>query len=149
MISPTACGALFSARPTPQSLQNLVEPWWNPGGTLVQPWCNPRGTLPQGRPGPPRSLSGLRPQSFQLFGKKLGAPVVPFYPFVGEGSPTKIDYKKKGTLILTSLLEDLEDKGAWGCSKVHGGPVLFLAHGAVCKLWFRGCCELRTRCSGR
>ena len=27
--------------------------------------------------------------------------------FLGEGSPTKIDYRKKGTLILTSLLEDL------------------------------------------
>ena len=49
---------------------NLVEPWWNPGGTLVEPWWNPRGTLPQGRPGPPRSLSGLRPPSFQLLGGK-------------------------------------------------------------------------------
>ena len=29
-------------------------------------------------------------------------------PFLGEGSPTKIDYTKKGTLILTCLLEDLE-----------------------------------------
>ena len=37
----------------------------------------------------------------------LGPPVVPFYPFWGEGSPTKIDYSKKGTLIRTSLLEDL------------------------------------------
>ena len=36
----------------------------------------------------------------------LGPPVVPFYP-LGEGSPTKIDYRKKGTLIQTSLLEDL------------------------------------------
>ena len=27
--------------------------------------------------------------------------------FGWEGSPTKIDYRKKGTLILTSLLEDL------------------------------------------
>ena len=36
----------------------------------------------------------------------LGVPVA---PFLGEGSPTKIDYrrKKNGTLILTSLLEDL------------------------------------------
>ena len=35
--------------------------------------------------------------------------VVPFLtPFLGEGSPTKIDYRKRnGTLILTSLLEDL------------------------------------------
>ena len=43
---------------------------------------------------------------------QLDPPVVPFYPFfgrVGEGSPTKIDYRKKvGTRILTSLLEDLE-----------------------------------------
>ena len=31
------------------------------------------------------------------------------HPFFGwEGSPTKIDYRKKGTLILTSLLEDLD-----------------------------------------
>ena len=47
---------------------------WNPrgtlGGSLVEPWWNPRGTLPQGRPRPPRSLSGLRPQSFQLLGEK-------------------------------------------------------------------------------
>ena len=37
------------------------------------------------------------------------SPVVPFYPFLGEGSPTRIEYRKKGTLmyILTSLLEDL------------------------------------------
>ena len=35
-------------------------------------------------------------------------PPVPFYPLFGEGS-TKVDYRKKasGTLILTSLLEDL------------------------------------------
>ena len=32
--------------------------------------------------------------------------VVPFYPFLGEGSPTTIDYRKRGTLILTSLLQD-------------------------------------------
>ena len=37
----------------------------------------------------------------------LGPPVVPFYPFLVEGSLTKKDYRKKGTLILTSLLEDL------------------------------------------
>ena len=32
----------------------------------------------------------------------LGPPVVPFYPFLGEGSPTNIDYRKKGTLISRS-----------------------------------------------
>ena len=37
--------------------------------------------------------------------KRLGPPVVPFYPFLGEGSPTKLDYRKKvGTLILTSQI---------------------------------------------
>ena len=30
------------------------------------------------------------------------------HPFVGGGFPTKIDYRKKGTLFLTSLLVDLE-----------------------------------------
>ena len=53
----------------------LVEPWWNLGGTLGEPWWNPwwnpGGTLGQGRPEPPRSLSGLRPQSFQLLGKNV------------------------------------------------------------------------------
>ena len=39
---------------------------------------------------------------------QLGPPVVPFHPFFGEGYPTKIDYRKKGTLILTSLLKDLD-----------------------------------------
>ena len=36
----------------------------------MEPSWKCRGTLPQGRPGPPRSLSGLRPQSFQLLGEK-------------------------------------------------------------------------------
>ena len=30
---------------------------------------------------------------------------MPFCPFCGGGFPTKIDYRKKGTLILTSLLD--------------------------------------------
>ena len=57
-VTSPACGALVSARTTPLPAQNLVEPSRNPGGTLPHP-----------RPGPPRSLSGLRPQSFQLLGK--------------------------------------------------------------------------------
>ena len=32
---------------------------------------------------------------------------MPFSPVLGEGSPTTIDYGEKGTLIVTSLLEDL------------------------------------------
>ena len=31
---------------------------------------------------------------------------MPFSPLL-ESSPTKMDYRRKGTLILTSLLEDL------------------------------------------
>ena len=42
-----------------------------------------------------------------LINPKPGSPVVPFYPFWEEGSPTKIDYSKKGALIQTSLLEDV------------------------------------------
>ena len=38
----------------------------------MEPSWNPRGTLPQGHPGPPRSRSGLRPQSFQMLGKNRG-----------------------------------------------------------------------------
>ena len=38
------------------------------------------------------------------------SPVVPFYPFWGRNPPTKIDYGTKvATLILISLLEDLDD----------------------------------------
>ena len=39
----------------------------------------------------------------------LGPPArCPFtVSFLGEGFPTKVDYRKQGALILTSLLEDL------------------------------------------
>ena len=68
---------------------------------------------------PPRKTCGFWKEQmktktnrrFQVW--DLGPAVVPFYPFLGEGSPTKIDYREKGTPILTSrLLEDLatEDK---------------------------------------
>ena len=47
---------------------------------------------------------------------------VPFYQLFGGGG-TKMDYRKKGALILTSLLEDLEGNqgnkkpsGIWGWS---------------------------------
>ena len=42
--------------PTPRT---LVEPWWNPGGTLVEPWWNPGGTLPQTTPDHPAALAEL------------------------------------------------------------------------------------------
>ena len=38
----------------------------------------------------------------------LGPPVVPLYPFLGKGSLTKIDYRRKVTLILTTPQEDLD-----------------------------------------
>ena len=39
---------------------------------------------------------------------KLGPPArCPVTVSLGEDSPTKIDYRKKGTLIRTSLLENL------------------------------------------
>ena len=64
-------------RTTPQPSQNLVDY----GGTflqnlvvfLVERWWNPHPASlvePQ-NPGPPWSLSGLRPQSFQLLGKNV------------------------------------------------------------------------------
>ena len=44
---------------------------------------------------------------------------MPFYPSVGEGSPTKIDYRKKRTLILTSLLEVLVMVSFKGIPRIH------------------------------
>ena len=91
------CGALCNLtsglpKTTPWPSRNRVEPSKRPDRTLVETWTepswnltpnpprttpqpsqnlvfHPRATLPQGRPGPPRSQSGLRPQSFQLLGK--------------------------------------------------------------------------------
>ena len=50
----------------------------------------------------------------------LGPPVVPLSPFLGKGSTTKIDYRKKGPLMLTSLLEDLV------VVSFEPGPVVFI-----------------------
>ena len=41
-------------------------------------------------------------------------------PFFGGGSPAKIDYRKKGTLILTSLLVDLEQADLLRSALSHG-----------------------------
>ena len=59
-------------------------------------------------PGATRDVPGRHGENTSA---KAGPPVVPFYPFsfLGEGSPTKTDYRRKGTLILTSRLEDLEN----------------------------------------
>ena len=66
----------------------------------------------------------------------LGPPVVPFYPFLGEGSPTQIDYITKGTLILTSLLEDLASLALNGQT-----PDGDLPPGAQRSTWRRGHCH--------
>ena len=48
-------------------------------------------------------------------------------PFVGEGSPTKIDYKKIGyQLILTSLLEDLANINLCHAEPTVSGGILVL-----------------------
>ena len=58
MISPTACGALVSARTTPQPSHSWnpggtpVEPQWNPGGTLVEPSWNLTSGPPRTTPEP-------------------------------------------------------------------------------------------------
>ena len=44
--------------------------------------------------------------SFETITRQSGPSTVSFL----GGSPTKIDYRKKGTLILTSLLEDLDQE---------------------------------------
>ena len=51
---------------------------------------NPGGTLPQGRPGPPRSLPGLRPQGFQLLGKKKTE---------GQNNKTNNEPRKRGAVL--------------------------------------------------
>ena len=52
-------------------------------------------------------MVGVPPKKKKTSPHCLGPPVVPFYPFFGEGSPTKIEKQTQATLILTSLLEDL------------------------------------------
>ena len=55
-------------------------------------------------------------------------PPVPFHPFFGwEDSPTRIDYRKNGTLILTSLLEDLVSHGPRLFEKKNEGRTGLLA----------------------
>ena len=55
-----------------------------------------------GNPGP--RLGGPKQLRPTLLSRSFSSALLPFF---GEGSPTKIDCSKKGTLILTSLLEDL------------------------------------------
>ena len=70
---------------------------------------------------------------------KLGPPVVPFYPVLGEGSPTKIDYRNKGTPY-SNLFTGGPRKGKCGTSRrtsfladspSRGCPPLSLGSGEV------------------
>ena len=65
-------------------------------------WASRIEEVKEGREGG-ALLSEARPPSSALLN--------PF--FGGEGSPTKIDYRKRDTLILTSLLEDLGGAECW------------------------------------
>ena len=51
---------------------------------------------------------------------------MPVYLFLGKGSPTQIDYRKKGTLVLAALLEDL------GKDMLHGFTELWFYQGILC-----------------
>ena len=93
----------------------LPKPFWTQtqrGKNTHLPGC-PAQKACEGKPtrGPPRRFR--RPTAWFAKDSRRRAlillipPVVPCYPFLEEGSPTKIDYRKKGTLFLASLLEDL------------------------------------------
>ena len=110
-------GPPVEREPTAQPPLYFVPPEQDPPPSLDLQ-NRPQGLQP-GRVGRLQDLSlqGTGPESPWLpkgmgrYGNdKLGPParcqLLPFL-FLGEGSPTKIDYSKQGTLILTSLLEDL------------------------------------------
>ena len=51
--------------------------------------------------------------SLDLRGIVSRSPGSALLPFLREGSPTKVDYRNKGTLILSALLEDLGLHQSW------------------------------------
>ena len=97
--SPTKSSALFAGELKTDSRVHLA--FWHglPFAQLQEPRKSAEDR------GPFRPAMGMR----KAFLFCLGPPVVPFLtPFFGwEFSPTKINYRKQGTLIQTSLLEDL------------------------------------------
>ena len=73
MISPTACGALFSARTTPHPSQNLVEPWWNSWNLTPGP---PRTTPePIWAETPKLSAGGKKKKASQVLGVHFVEPM--------------------------------------------------------------------------
>ena len=83
----------------------------------MEPWWNPPRALPQGRPGPPRSLSRLRPQSFQLLGKN-------------KRSTHPRHVERSSTLRIRRVSPNSYDRcsGVWG-SRIMDQPVPPSAHG--------------------
>ena len=70
------------------------------------------GSTARGERGAPDHVgqpSGQRPAASGAL-PAMAKSVVPLYPFLREGSPSRIDYRKEVTPILTSLLEDLVGK---------------------------------------
>ena len=65
------CGTLVDPCSTCVSLPHRACPGPPRSSRRISwnPWWNLCGTLPQGRPRPPWSLSGLRPQTFSCWGK--------------------------------------------------------------------------------
>ena len=73
----------------------------------------------QGRASSPQqAVFPLMNDQCDSFIQVLGPPVVPFYPLLGEGSSTNIDYRKKGSRpIPTSLLKDVGLVFVW-CGQI-------------------------------
>ena len=86
-----------------------MDPWYGPLTSLCYMFMQPRSWcawLPWDKRGlMKRNLRWISWQFYFWLIPILGPPVASFYPFFGEGSPTKIDYRKrKGTLIRTSQI---------------------------------------------
>ena len=104
VISPTACGALFSTRTTPQPSQNLVEPSWNltsgPPRTTPEPiWAEtPKLSAVGEQRKNVQSRSGLR---------SLG-PLDSGFPLVAQPKPTKEyrDSKKRAQTARTNRVHE-------------------------------------------
>ena len=66
-------------------------------------------------------ISGFRMGRLRLMylESKSRSPSSSLSPFLGQGSPTKIDYRRKGAFIQTSLVEDLEVEQALSIERLH------------------------------
>ena len=95
-------------------------------------WFQPRVRFLQSKRCPPHHGLFVVGTGVPQYG--LGPPV-PFDPLLAEGSPTKIDYRKKGTLILASLLEDLVLVCLLVCLRNHETGVSSEKDTPMCLFW--------------